>query len=68
MDMDRNDLDDGFVVFVRTDRHHSQDPETAEQPLVLCSSYSEARRVQRRFHLNSNECVIRYVGTSGGGD
>jgi hypothetical protein len=62
------DHDDQFVVFVRADRNHIEEPEAVEQPLVACSSYAEARRVQRQFHGTANECVIRYTGDSGGGD
>jgi hypothetical protein len=35
---------------------------------VVCNSYAEARRVQRRFHGTANECVIRFLGNAGGGD
>jgi hypothetical protein len=68
MDFDPVDQDDRFVVFVRTDRNHLEEPEAVEQPLLICSSYAEARRVQRRFRGTANECVIRYVGCAGGGD
>ena len=62
------DQEDHYVVFVRTDRNHLEEPEVIEQPLVSCTTYAEARRVQRRFHGTANECVIRFVGSSGGGD
>jgi len=68
MDFENCDQADRFVVFVRTDRNHLEEPEAAEQPLVVCSSYAEARRVQRRFQGTANECVIRYLGCAGGGD
>ena len=68
MDLDSKDQDDRYVVFVRKDRNHIEEPEAVEQPLVVCSSYAEARRVQRRFHSAANECVIRFVGNAGGGD
>jgi len=68
MEFETFDQDDRFVVFVRTDRNQLEEPEAAEQPLLVCSSYAEARRVQRRFQGTANECVIRYVGCSGGGD
>jgi hypothetical protein len=59
--------DDRFVVFLR---HPSRSncPDCAEQPLVICSSYAEARRIQREFHFTARDCVIRFVGQAGGGD
>jgi hypothetical protein len=66
--MDTFDQDDRYVVFVRKDRNHQEEPEEVEKLLAVCSSYSEARSVQRRFQGPPNECVIRFVGTVGGGD
>ena len=60
--------DDRFVVFLRQPRGSSDQPELAEQPLVTCSSYAEARRILKEFHYTARECVIRYVGPAGGGD
>jgi hypothetical protein len=59
--------DDCFVVFLR---HPSRPncPDRAERPLVTCSSYAEARRIQKEFHYTARDCVIRYVGPAGGGD
>ncbi len=64
------DHPDGFQVYVRRDRAHAhiQDPDAAEQPVSECATYEEARRIQRAYHRSSRECVIRYVGESGGGD
>jgi hypothetical protein len=62
------DHDDRFVVYVRADRNHIEEPEAIEQPLITCSTYAEARRVQRQFQGSANECVIRFVGHAGGGD
>jgi hypothetical protein len=61
-------LDDRFVVFLRQDRSHSSRPDHAERPLASCSSYQEARRIQRQLQHTYRDCVIRYVGLTGGGD
>jgi hypothetical protein len=61
-------LDDRFVVFLRHDRSHSNRPDHAERPLITCSSYGEARRIQRQLQHTYRDCVIRYVGLAGGGD
>ena len=60
--------DDRFVVFLRHDRSHSNRPDAAERPLVICSSYQQARRIQRQLHETARACVIRYIGPTGGGD
>jgi hypothetical protein len=60
--------DDGFVVFIRADRSHSERPDDAERALASCPTYEEARSVQRRVLRMSRDCVIRYVGPAGGGD
>jgi hypothetical protein len=62
------DHQDGFLVYLRLDRTHGQSPEAFERPLTHCSSYEEARRVQREYRLADQECVIRYQGEVGGGD
>ncbi len=61
-------LDDRFVVFLRHDRSGSSRPDYAERPLIACSSYEQARRIQRRLQHTYRDCVIRYVGLTGGGD
>jgi hypothetical protein len=68
MDSDVFDQDDRYVVFVRKDRNLREEPEEVEKLLAVCSSYAEARSVQRRFQGTTSECVIRFVGTAGGGD
>jgi len=60
--------DDCFIVFLRHDRASSNRPDCSERPLTKCSSYEEARRIQRELHHTSRICVIRYVGPAGGGD
>jgi hypothetical protein len=60
--------DDRFVVFVRESAGHHASPETVEREVSACSSYDEARRVQQTYRQTAQECVIRYVGQSGGGD
>jgi hypothetical protein len=62
------DNDDLFVVYLRTPWNPELPPEIAERPLVTCYTYGEARRIQRLFQHTSHECVIRYLGNSGGGD
>lgn len=61
-------LDDRFVVFLRHDRTGSSRPDHAERPIIVCSSYKEARRIQRQLQNSSRDCVIRYIGLTGGGD
>jgi hypothetical protein len=60
--------DDCFVVYLRHDLASSSPPENGERPFKICSSYGEARRIQRELHQAARDCVIRYVGTAGGGD
>ena len=60
--------DDCFVVFVRTDPAHARRPDAAERPLVSCSTYEEARWVRQEYEGPGRKCIIRYVGTTGGGD
>jgi hypothetical protein len=62
------DPQDGFMVYLRLDRTHGQEPEAFERLLTHCSSYEEARRIQREYRLADKECVIRYEGEIGGGD
>jgi hypothetical protein len=61
--MDSN-CDDRFLVFVRADIA-LRDPEFNEEPVAVCDSYEEARRLK---HALGCKCVIRYAGCSGGGD
>lgn len=60
--------EDGFVVYVRNDRGRQGSPDSIEQPLQVCSSYAEARQLQRAVLGSHPECVIRFLGPSGGGD
>jgi len=61
--------DDRFEVYVRFDPDHSEPPpETIEKPLASCSTYEEARRIRQAFHGLNGQCLIRFVGSSGGGD
>ena len=57
-----------FMVFLRHGSSHAHHPDRAERPLLLCSSYAEARRIQREFRHTARDCIIRYVGPAGGGD
>ena len=57
--------DDRYHVYVRVDAAHTMDPQTNEVPIAECVSYEEARRVKFMSH---RDCVIRFVGSVGGGD
>ncbi len=63
-----SDHEDGFLVYLRTDPPHREAPDTVEQPVICCASYEDARRIQREYRRTAQECVIRYLGDSGGGD
>jgi len=60
--------EDSFVVFLRDDRSNPDAPHTAERPVVTCRSYQEARKVRQWYIDSGRECVIRFVGATGGGD
>lgn len=60
--------DANFVVYVRTDPGHGEDPATVERPLAACATYEEARQIQRAWRQAAHDCVIRYAGVAGGGD
>lgn len=57
--------EDRYVLFVRSSRGGH---ETEEQPLASCPTYAEARVLLRRLGREPGDCVIRFVGPSGGGD
>jgi hypothetical protein len=59
---------DCYVLFVRSESGRADVPDTVEQPLLSCTSYEEARSLQRIMRTNSRDCVIRFVGRGGGGD
>lgn len=60
--------DDRYVVYVRSRRDTHDAPEDSEWPIVTCSSYEEASRIRHAHRRFARDCVIRFVGTSGGGD
>jgi hypothetical protein len=60
--------DDRFVVYVRGRRDTHDPPEEGEWPVIICSSYEEACKIRQQHRLQSRDCVIRFVGPSGGGD
>ena len=60
--------EDRYVVVLRSDLAHADRPDVAERDLMYCESHAEARRIQRQFRRDARECVIRFVGTAGGGD
>jgi hypothetical protein len=59
---------DEFMVFVRRDQCYASRPDWAERPLMTCSTYEEARRIQRQLLDSARQSVIRYIGPAGGGD
>ena len=60
--------EDRYVVFLRDERLDSAHPHTVERPVAICRSYQEARQVRYQAQHLAQECVIRYIGTTGGGD
>ncbi len=60
--------DDRFVVYVRSRRDRQDPPEDSEWPVIACSSYEEACKIRQEHRLHARDCVIRFVGPSGGGD
>ena len=60
--------DDRFVVYLRSDAAHTDRPDGAEHDLIFCETHAEARRIRNQFRSDARECVIRFVGASGGGD
>lgn len=60
--------EDPYIVFVRSELAHADRPDVSEHNLFFCATLAEARRVRQRFRGDTRECVIRYVGQSGGGD
>jgi hypothetical protein len=57
--------EDCFLVFARAGVAQRHTPEINEEALAVCDSYEEARRIK---HANGGYCVIRYAGSTGGGD
>ena len=60
--------EDQFVVFVREHRGHGSPAEVVEEPVLSCATYGEACRARQVFQQSARECIIRFVGSSGGGD
>jgi hypothetical protein len=61
-------LQDCYVVFARELITPGRVAYARERELVTCSSYEEARWVQRECTSPTRQCIIRYVGPAGGGD
>jgi hypothetical protein len=61
-------LQDCYVVFARELITPGRNSFTRERELVKCSSYEEARWVQRECTSKTRQCIIRFVGPVGGGD
>jgi hypothetical protein len=57
--------DDCYVLFLRS---HEDPACPGEWPVAACPSYEEARRVRAQLGYSTGDCIIRFVGTAGGGD
>jgi hypothetical protein len=57
--------DDCYVLFLRS---HDNATGLGEWPVAACPTYEEARRVRAQLGYSTGDCVIRFVGTTGGGD
>jgi hypothetical protein len=64
--MDTSSADE-YLVYLRQHLRHGDPPETAEEPLMTCATYEEARQVQLAHQRPGRECVIRFIGETGGG-
>lgn len=62
------DFEDRFTVFVRTDSSHVESPDDVEQPLVSFATFAEALEFLRHWRRPAHDCVIRFQGSTGGGD
>lgn len=60
--------DTNYIVYVRQDSQHARHLGSGERPLKVCSSYAEARELQRQYLRAHQQVIIRYEGVSGGGD
>jgi hypothetical protein len=60
--------EDDFVVFIRSDGGYDSAPDSVEWPLASCASYEEARRLRDSVSTRNGDCVIRFLGETGGGD
>jgi hypothetical protein len=60
--------EDSFVVYERARADDGYSPEIVERPLATCATYEEAREVRRAHLAHAPDCVIRFLGLTGGGD
>ena len=62
--------DDRFLVFIRFDAAKINSfADVVEEPLAACASYGEAQNIRKLLHGSAaGDCVIRFMGESGGGD
>jgi hypothetical protein len=65
MDSASTDL---YQVFLREHKKTGDLHEVVERPLVGCETYDEARRIQQQAQKAEMDCIIRYMGPTGGGD
>jgi hypothetical protein len=59
---------DTYQVYLREHRRTGDLHEVVEQPLADCVTYDEARRIQQQALRAAQDCIIRYMGPTGGGD
>ena len=60
--------EDRFVVYAQRYHPESCPPRVVEREVVACATYEEALAVRRRCREEGRTCVIRFEGSSGGGD
>jgi len=60
--------DDSYVVYALRHRRGEPVRQVEEREVVCCPTYEEAQQVRRAFAAAGCDCVIRFVGETGGGD
>jgi hypothetical protein len=60
--------EDRFVVYALRHRRGEPVRQVVEREVVSCPSYEEAQQVRRAYAAAGCECVIRFMGETGGGD
>jgi hypothetical protein len=43
-------------------------PDACERTVAVCATYGEARRVKHYLQQGPDQCIIRYLGETGGSD
>jgi hypothetical protein len=60
--------DDRYAVYLRNAGERTESVEDAERAVATLPSYEDARRVCQWYQQTGRDCVIRFLGESGGGD